>query len=114
MHSIDNGFSYAARRDNWLQIDNYLKQQDLIKTLKNENIEKVINNKNNEVLTFVIKLYQELTNRKLPIFEGVKIKTDTDNNNKSYILKETGDLELINKNRESIPEKSEELQKTIS
>jgi hypothetical protein len=115
MHSIDNGFSYTVKRDNWIQIDNYLKQQDLIKTLKNENIEKIINNKNNEVLTFVIKLYQELTNRKLAIFEGVKIKTDTDNVNKSYLLKETGDLELINKNRESLPEhKSEELQKSIS
>ena len=50
MHSIDNGFSYAVKRDNWIQIDNYLKQQDFIKTLKNENIEKIINNKNNEVL----------------------------------------------------------------
>jgi hypothetical protein len=101
MHSIDNGQSYQAKKDNWLQINKYIKQQDRIKSLKNEDIEAIIENKNNEVVTFVIKLYQELTNRRLPILAGTKFKTDIDDKNKSYLLKETGEMELLNKDRDT-------------
>jgi hypothetical protein len=72
-----------------------------IKMLKNENIEAIIENKNNEVVTFVIKLYQELTNRRIPALGGTKFKTDIDSKNKSYLLKETGEMELLNKDRDN-------------
>jgi hypothetical protein len=115
MHSIDNGHSYQSKRDNWIQINNYLKSQIDIKSLKNENIETIIDNKNNEVVTFVIKLYQELTNRRLPVLAGTKFKTDIDDKNKSYLLKETGELELLTKIRESrLGDNTDEATKTLS
>lgn len=113
MHTIDNGFSYSARKDNWTQIDNFLKKHPKIQNLKNEEINKIIENKNNEVLTFVMKLYEELTARRLPLLEGVKFKTDVDNVNKSYLLKETGEMEVLSKNRDAAEMRTED-QKTLS
>jgi hypothetical protein len=113
MHTIDNAYSYKARRDNWIQINNFLKRNPQIKNLKNEDVEKLVENKNNEVLTFLMKLYEELTNRKLPALEGIKFKTDVDNLNKSYLLKDTGEMELINKNRDATDPRTED-QKTVS
>jgi hypothetical protein len=113
MHSIDNALHINARRDNWTQINNFLKKHRDIKNLKNEDIDKIIDNKNNEVLTFLIKLYEELTNRRIPALEGVKYKTDVDHLNKSYLLKDTGELELLNKNRDATDARTED-QKTVS
>jgi hypothetical protein len=113
MHSIDNALNLNALKDNWNQIIQFLIKNPLIKNLKNENIDKIVENKNGEVLTFVMKLYEELTNRKLPALDGVKFKTDVDNLHKSYLLKDTGELELLSKNRDATDARTED-QKTIS
>lgn len=113
MHSIDNGHSLERKRDNWKLIDKYLKESGE-PNLKNENIEALIANENNEVVVFVIKLHQELAGKKLPILEGKKIKTDQDNINKSYLLKENGEIELIQKDYENSDKNMEEGQKSLS
>jgi hypothetical protein len=112
MHSIDPGYSVEKRRDNWTLISKYLKEIGEI-NLKIENIDLFLKNENNEILTFIIQLYQELTKKKVSVLEGRRIKTDIDNINKSYLLKETGEVELIKKDNEVFDKKAEELQKSI-
>ena len=113
MHSIDNGFSTERKRDNWILIGRYLKEINEA-NLKNESMEPFIKNENNEVMYFIMKLYQELTKRKIPIMEGKKFKTDQDDINRSYLLKDTGDIELLRKDEENTEKRSEEIQKTLS
>jgi len=113
MHSIDNGFSNERKRDNWIQIGKYLKEINE-PGLKGENIEIYIRNENNDIFLFIIKLYQELTKRKIPIMEGKKYKTDQDDINRSYLLKDTGDIELLKKDAENTEKRTEEIQKTLS
>ena len=103
MHSIDNGYSMERRRDNWLMINKYLKEinersiQNFGREfLRIDDIELLIENKNNEILTFLIKLYQELTNRKIPQIEGKNTKTDTTNTNTLKSITKT--LQNITKN----------------
>lgn len=113
MHSIDNGFSNDRKRDNWILIGKYLKEINE-PNLKNENIEIYVKNENNEILFFILKLYQELSKRKVPIMEGNKFKTDQDDINRSYLLKETGEIELLKKDAENTEKRSEEIQKSLS
>lgn len=113
MHSIDNGHSHERKRDNWMLIGKYLKEINE-QNLKDENIESLVNNENNEVLVFVIKLYQELTKKKVPVLEGKKIRTDHDDINKSYLLKDTGEIELIKKDIDPMDKINEDNQKTMS
>jgi hypothetical protein len=113
MHSIDNGFSNERKRDNWILIAKYLKELNE-PNLKNENMEVYIKNENNEVLFFILKLYQELTKRKVPIMEGKKFRTDQDDINRSYLLKETGEIELLKKDADNTEKRSEEIQKSLS
>lgn len=71
MHTIDNGYAYEKRRDNWQLIMKYIKEiqdkekdfQDLYLNLK-ESPEILSKNDNYEVLNFIIKLYQELSKKK--------------------------------------------------
>ena len=113
MHSIDNGFSQERKKDNWILIGKYLKQ---VKepNLRNENIDVYIKNENNEVLFFILKLYQELFEKKIPLMEGKKFKTDQDDINRSYLLKETGEIELLKKDAENTEKRSEDIQKSLS
>ena len=104
MHSIDNGFSNERKRDNWILIGKYLKELN----------EANLKNENNEVLYFIMKLYQELTKRKIPIMDGKKFRTDQDDINRSYLLKDTGDIELLKKDAENTEKRSEEIQKSLS
>jgi hypothetical protein len=113
MHSIDNGFSNERKKDNWITIGKYLKEINE-PGLKGENIEIYFRNENNEILLLIIKLYQELTKRKIPIMEGKKYRTDQDDINRSYLLKDTGDIELLKKDAEMTEKRSEEIQKTLS
>ncbi len=113
MHSIDNGFSNERKRDNWILIGKYLKELNEA-NLKNENMDMYIRNENNEVLYFIMKLYQELTKRKIPIMDGKKFRTDQDDINRSYLLKDTGDIELLKKDAENTEKRSEEIQKSLS
>lgn len=113
MHSIDNGFSNERKRDNWILIGKYLKEMNE-PNLRNENIEVYIKNENNEILFFILKLYQELAKRKVPLMEGKKFKTDQDDINRSYLLKETGEIELLKKDAENTEKRSEEIQKSLS
>jgi len=113
MHSIDNGFSKERKRDNWILIGKYLKEINE-PNLRNENIEIYIKNENNEILFFILKLYQELTKRKVPLMEGKKFKTDQDDINRSYLLKETGEIELLKKDAENTEKRSEDIQKSLS
>lgn len=113
MHSIDNGFSYERKRDNWILIGKYLKEINE-PSLKVDRIDIYITNENNEILLFIMKLYQELTKRKIPILDGKKFKTDQDDINKSYLLKETGDIELLKKDAENSEKRTEDIQKSLS
>ena len=96
MHQIDNGFSMERRRDNWQQIKKFLSKISEI-TTRIEDVETLIKNENGEILLFIISLYQELTKRHVPILDGKQIVTDIDNINKSYLLKENGEIEILKK-----------------
>ena len=96
MHQISNGFSMATRKDNWEQINKFIGKISEISTSIND-IDTFIKNENGEILLFIISLYQELTKRRIPLLEGKVITTDVDNYNKSYILKENGEIEKLKK-----------------
>ena len=46
--------------------------------------------------------------------EWKKYRTDMDDINRSYLLKDTGDIELLKKDAEVTEKRTEEIQKTIS
>ena len=94
MHQIDNGFSMARRKDNWMQIQKFLSKITEI-TTRIDDVDTFIKNENGEILIFIMSLYQELTKRHLPLLDGKFITTDIDNINKSYLLKENGEIELL-------------------
>ena len=96
MHMIDNGFSMERRRDNWNTIKKFLSKITEI-TTKIEDVDTLVKNENGEILLFIISLYQELTKRNVPILDGKQIITDIDNINKSYLLKENGEIEQLKK-----------------
>lgn len=96
MHQIDNGFSMARRKDNWQQIKKFLAKLPEI-TTKIGDIDTFIKNENGEILLFIIALYQDLTQRRIPILDGKVISTDIDNINKSFLLKDNGEIEKLRK-----------------
>jgi hypothetical protein len=119
MHSIDNGFSKEKKRDNWRLIQKYIRdineiylQKQNKEFAKIENVDLLIENKDNEVLSFLIKLYGELTSRRLTVLDGKKMKTDVDNVNKSFLLKDTGEIELLKRDHDQQDKKLEDLQKS--
>ncbi len=96
MHQISNGSSMATRKDNWEQINKFIGKISEISTSIND-IDTFIKNENGEILLFIISLYQELTKRRIPLLEAKIITTDIDNYNKSYLLKENGEIEKVKK-----------------
>ena len=97
MHTISNELSMKARRDNWTQINKFLVKISEIST-RIDDMETFIKNENGEILLFIISLYQELTKRHIPLLEGKIISTDIDNINKSFLLKDNGEIEKLKKN----------------
>ena len=97
MHTISNELSMKARRDNWTQINKFLIKINEVNT-RIDDMETFIKNENGEILLFIISLYQELTKRHIPILEGKVISTDVDNINKSFLLKDNGEIEKLKKN----------------
>ena len=97
MHTISNELSMKARRDNWTQINKFLIKINEVNT-RIDDMETFIRNENGEILLFIISLYQELTKRHIPLLEGKIISTDIDNINKSFLLKDNGEIEKIKKN----------------
>ena len=97
MHTISNELSMKARRDNWTQINKFLIKINEINT-RIDDMETFIKNENGEILLFIISLYQELTKRHIPLLEGKVISTDVDNINKSFLLKDNGEIEKLKKN----------------
>lgn len=116
MHTIDNGVSKKARRDNWLLIQKYLQSKDIKEEgLKKLSFEQYIENENNEVLNFIILLYSQLTNNQIDLSENKNLLTDIDNKNKSFLLKEDGKYEpLSNDFKESEKKFEEPAQKSNS
>ena len=96
MHTISNELSMKARKDNWTQINKFLIKINEINT-RIDDMETFIKNENGEILLFIISLYQELTKRHIPLLEGKVISTDIDNINKSFLLKDNGEIEKIKK-----------------
>ena len=97
MHTISNELSMKARRDNWTQINKFLIKINEVNT-RIDDMETFIKNENGEILLFIISLYQELTKRHIPLLEGKIISTDVDNINKSFLLKDNGEIEKLKKN----------------
>ena len=97
MHTISNELSMKARLDNWTQINKFLIKINEIST-RIDDMETFIKNENGEILLFIISLYQELTKRHVPLLEGKIISTDIDNINKSFLLKDNGEIEKLKKN----------------
>ena len=97
MHTISNELSMKARRDNWTQINKFLIKINEVNT-RIDDMETFIKNENGEILLFIISLYQELTKRHIPLLEGKIISTDIDNINKSFLLKDNGEIEKLKKN----------------
>ena len=97
MHTISNELSMKARRDNWTQINKFLIKINEVNT-RIDVMETFIKNENGEILLFIISLYQELTKRHIPLLEGKIISTDVDNINKSFLLKDNGEIEKLKKN----------------
>jgi hypothetical protein len=115
MHSIGNGFSKEIKRDNWHLIKKYINQINSFYADKPKKIfisleepDLLVENNNSEVLNFIVKLYGELTERKLQVFEAMKMNTDIDDINKSYLIKETGEIELMHRDLEVTEKKTEE------
>jgi len=97
MHTISNELSMKARRDNWTLINKFLIKINEVNT-RIDDMETFIKNENGEILLFIISLYQELTKRHIPLLEGKVISTDVDNINKSFLLKDNGEIEKLKKN----------------
>ena len=97
MHTISNELSMKARKDNWTQINKFLIKINEVNT-RIDDMETFIKNENGEILLFIISLYQELTKRHIPLLEGKVISTDVDNINKSFLLKDNGEIEKLKKN----------------
>ena len=122
MHTIDNGSSLEAKQNNWELIEKYIIKINLF--LKNKNLPSItikvpkdilIDNKENEVLTFLIQLYGQVTKKEIKLSDLQNIRTDIDDINKPYLLKDTGEMELLKKDFDSIEKKSEDnIQKSLS
>lgn len=109
MHTIDNGVSKKARKDNWQLIQKYLQNKDIKEEgLKKLNFEQYIENENNEVINFVILLYTQLTNNHIDLSENRNLLTDIDNKNKSFLLKDNGEYEPLSKDNKETEKKNEE------
>ncbi len=64
MHRFDNGHTSGKRRDNWKQIADCVKRdQEHLPRLLIDIVEDIVQNKNNEVLVYVMRMYQSLTGR---------------------------------------------------
>jgi hypothetical protein len=96
MHQISNEISMAARKDNWEQITKFISKIPEITTRIND-METFIKNENGEILMFIVSIYQELTKRHI-LLEQRGITTDIDNKNKSYLLKDNGEIERLTRN----------------
>ena len=96
MHQISNEISMAARKDNWEQITKFISKIPEITTKIND-METFIKNENGEILMFLVSIYQELTKRHI-MLEQRGITTDIDNKNKSYLLKDNGEIERLTRN----------------
>ena len=115
MHTIENGFSSSCRRNNWTLIKKYLElgfvnvnKKITEQGLKLEYVEHFCvetNQSNNDILLYLLKMFQELTRRKLELLDYKKFQTDTDNVNKSFFLKENGEVEPLKKDEEGDTEK---------
>lgn len=130
MHTIENGFNSQCRKTNWMLIKKYLTGEN--KSSEEKNKIKEINLKkkdfeflsvdsvesNQEILRFIIEMFESLTGRKLDIQDMGKFQTDIDNQNKSFILKDNGDIEPLKKEAEDNESKSNDVsliqQKTIA
>jgi hypothetical protein len=96
MHQISNEISMAARKDNWEQISKFIAKIPEITTKIND-LDTFIKNQNGEILLFIVSIYQELTKRNL-MLDQRGITTDIDNKNKSYLLKDNGEIERLTRN----------------
>ena len=96
MHQISNEISMAARKDNWEQISKFIAKIPEITTKIND-LDTFIKNQNGEILLFIVSIYQELTKRHI-MLEQRGITTDIDNKNKSYLLKDNGEIERLTRN----------------
>lgn len=102
MHTIENGYSNSYRKNNWGLIELYLKKGVRISeiSLKQENFSSFAEDTpqaTQEILLYVIKMFQELTRRKLDLIDYKKYQTDTDNVNKKFFLKDNGEIEPLKK-----------------
>ena len=96
MHQISNEISMKARKDNWEQISKFIAKIPEITTKIND-LDTFIKNQNGEILLFIVSIYQELTKRNL-MLDQRGITTDIDNKNKSYLLKDNGEIERLTRN----------------
>lgn len=102
MHTIENGFSTTCRKNNWRLIDLYLQKGSRISemSLKQENFilfSEESPQATQEILQYLIKMFQELTRRKLDLLDYKKYQTDTDTANKKFFLKDNGEIEPLKK-----------------
>lgn len=108
MHTIENGFSQTCKANNWTLIESYMKKVDHPITSNNPQFWKgtdlsrfIKDSAIDEILKFLISLFQELTKRRVdPVEANKKFVTDIDNLNKSYLLKENGEIEPFKKDHE--------------
>lgn len=117
MHTIDNGHSTKSKKTNWTLIERYLFRGSRITeiSLKNENFEKFAEDSpqaTQGILVYLMKMFEELTRRKLDVLDYKKYQTDTDNVNKSFFLKDNGEIEPLKKESED-PEKNDISETTI-
>ena len=92
MHTLDNGLSNFSKLNNWLLIEKYIKKIPAIYIANNPSFWKkqdfqsfAKDNSTNDILKYLMDLFEELTKRKLEY--NKKIYTDVDNINKSFLLK---------------------------
>lgn len=114
MHTIDNGFSTTARKNNWELIEKYLVTNKRIaeNNLKQANFAFFATDSayaTQGILQYLLAMFEELTRRKLDLMDYQKYQTDIDNVNKSYFLKDNGDIEPLKKEEEEDKHSSSEM-----
>ena len=65
MHSFDNGIALRIKKDNWSQLVKFLRKAGLSHLTTQDEVNSIIHCEDGAIVSFLNKIYEELTNRKV-------------------------------------------------